>query len=253
MLNEEQPPKSSTSTWLEKITFAIFPVSIALVLEGALVVLGAMALRLNTTTDDFESYTSSISFTGLSFLGFSNWNDCQTFDAVAFLTLTMLVSSQLITAKYLTVAILCLHRTLSQQSCLPASIKSAISSFTKWHSSQNNVCDRFRINDKIELLLPGLYYKLILPEKQFILAVKDVREQLKTKDLCSNEAALVSRNPYPEFGQIVGMAEPLESAVEDVAYRIHDIGSLVEKQTKDAISQMNALQKVLGQIARTIA
>ena len=253
MLNEEQPPKSSTSTWLEKITFAIFPVSIALVLQGVYVVLGAVALRLNTMTDDFEYYTSSISFTGLSFLGFSNWNDCQTFDAVAFLTLTMLVSSQFITAKYLTVAILSVHRTLSEQSCLPASIKSAISSVTTWRFSGNDVSDRFRINDKIKLFLPGLYYKLILPEKQFILAVKDVREQLKTKDLCSNAMGLLSQEPYPDIGQIGGRSQPLESAVEDVAYRIHDIGSLVENQTKDVISRMNALQNVLGQIVRPIA
>ena len=220
-------------------------------LHVAFILLCGSTLRLNVRADSFVSFESSIHFMALSLLGSSDWSVCEGTSFGSFLTIIVL---------------LVLNNTLGVLVMMAWTIKLRNFSTAEFENSIRRlispiiirgvllfkrISKRLRLLQNIKQYFPGLYYKVLLPQEQFRHAV--AKAQAKRQDTSPDAPSKLrdgqlseSLKSYPEIGQDdLPAMRSIKLAVEDFAYRIRDVGTVVKDQSRDMSHRLEELNKVI--------
>lgn len=228
--------------------------AVALVLDALLLLLGCAILRLNVRADYFASFGSSLLFLSLTLVGSSNWSTCQASATGAFISVFIFCALQYALGSLLILGILSESAVLIShfyKALVPRRIGSLPSQLQDFFAGRfeskivMGTCKRF---------LPGLYYKILLPREEFRAAV--ARSRVSAKDATRKEIELKAlestdaNSNSPELCGNSGGMGSIKSAVEDVGYRIHDVGSVFRNQSMDLVSRLQDINLAMSQVRK---
>lgn len=219
-------------------------------LHVAFILLCGSALRLNVRADSFASFESSIHFVALSLVGGSNWSVCQGNSFGAFLTIiiVLLLNNTLGVLVMMAWTIKLRNFSTAEYGTTIRRLTSPV--FIRGELLFERISKRLRLLQNIKRYLPGLYYKILLPQEQFRHAVAKARAKQDTSPEAPSKLrdgqSSETLNPYPEIGQDNAPGiRSIKLAVEDFAYRIRDVGTVVKGQSKDMSHRLEELNQVI--------
>ena len=209
----------------------------------------------------FTTYENALVFLALSLVGSSPWSTPDACHMGSALTVAFFIVCQLGFVPCLSASV---AYAVGADGSIFSRIQRRVESNAQWFVSRvstrlNETYEKHSVDLRIKRLMPGLYYKVIRPNRQFEKRVQDLAAQARSSlgstgrsVLASDRTDGSSAEPLSPEALFENNIQSVKLATGDLTDRLNDVGSEVENESRLLASRIVELNKVLKSLALKI-